>query len=269
MASSEKQKEDLTVPPFTDNIALPLESAPPITTSNPPEFPVSPNPWQEEHATLKGKGSEDSEIKSPPPSLFDQPTFADLRVTADVLVPKNNISKDEVLHEFDPLANMEEKAAREAWADSEGHPPTHPPRTPSPPVPPMKDLYISSPTSPDGPVHITSPGPFAAAIIPTPFASFTSFAKNLAFPLVRSRPQSVDGSAKAVSTPTLGSFADQQEGSKVDRIDTETSNVSESTAGDETPSSYTKLSDGAFDFQKFLDQMKSKSAEPVSRYLRS
>jgi hypothetical protein len=266
MASSEKQKEVLTVPHFTDNIVLPLESAPPITTSNPPEFPVSPNPWQEEHAALKGKGSD----KSLPPSLFDQPAFADLRVTEDILVPKNNISKDEVLHEFDPLANMEEKAAREAWADSEGHLPTHPPRTPSPPMPPMKDLYISSPTSSDGPPHTTSAGPSAAAITsPTPFASFTSFAKNLAFPLVRSRPQSVDGSAKAVSTPTLGSFAGQQEGSKVEGIDTETSNVSESTAGDESPSSYTKLSDGAFDFQKFLDQMKSKSADPVSRYLRS
>lgn len=260
MASSEKQKEDLTVSHFTDNIALPLESAPPITTPNPPEFPVSPNPWQEEHAALKGKASE---IKSLSPSLFDQPAFADLKVT-DVVVPKNNISKDEVLHEFDPLANVEEKAAREAWADSEGHPPTHPPRTPSPPVPPMKDF------TPDGHPHITSPGLSAAAITsPTPFASFAHFAKNLAFPLVRSRPQSVDGSAKAVSTPTLGSFADQQEGSKVEGIDTETSNVSGSTANDETPSSYTKLSDGAFDFQKFLDQMKSKSAEPVSRYLRS
>lgn len=27
--------------------------------------------------------------------------------------------------------------------------------------------------------------------------------------------------------------------------------------------------DGGFDFQKFLDQMKTKSAEPVSKYLRS
>lgn len=264
MASSEKQKTGPSVSSVADNILLPVDAPlPSIATSNPPEIPLSPNPWQDDQASEKGKGSGESGFESIPQfdsSLLDQPSFAGLSIKVDdAPTPPNNISKDEVLNEFDPLANMEEKAARDAWADSEGHPPTHPPRTPSPPIPPMKDLCISSPTSPDGPVYITSPGSSPATITsPTPFASFASFAKNLAFPLVRSRPQSVDGSVKALSATAVGSFADLQE----------TSNVSGS-AGDDTSSSYSKVNDGAFDFQRFLDQMKSKSAEPVSRFLRS
>ena len=234
----------------------------PITPSNPPEIPLSPNPWEEEESTLSKRNVE-SATKAMPLPVLDCQSFDDVKT--DVPPPKNDMSKVEILNEFDPLVSIEEKAARDAWADSEGHPPP-PPRTPSPPVPPMKDLYISSPASPEGPSHIASPGPSATAITsPTPFASIASFAKNFALPIVKTRPQSFDESAKGVAPPS--SLPNEQDSATLEVPDRRSSASGSSTpnrGGDET-----KPSDATFDFQIFLDQMKTRSAEPVSRYLRS
>ncbi|KAJ3491805.1 hypothetical protein NLJ89_g11305 [Agrocybe chaxingu] len=218
-------------------------------------------------------------------NIDGRPIFAP--ITPATPTPKHDVAK-EVLSEFDPLvASPEEKAARDAWETSEGHPPapqpalvpaTPPPRTPLPPMPPMKDLYISSPTSPDPTIMSPGAAPSAAAITsPSSFPSFASFAKSFALPLVRSRPQSLDGSAKAVPSPsTLSSFTSQQREAqqKGDVRDTGKAVASGSAtpnrSGSRTSSPVPKPApDGGFDFQKFLDQMKTKSAEPVSKYLRS
>ena len=201
------------------------------------------------------------------------PTISEPAVPLDVTSGRqSHTSSTTPLNEFDPLVSVEEKAARDAWADSEGHPPA--PRTPSPPLVPMKDLYISPP-SPEGPSHITSPGSSATVTTsPTPFASIASFAKNFALPIVKTRPQPLDESAKAVGSPsTLSSFANQQDSAKPEGPSTGRSAASGSSTpnrgGDDTASSSTKPNDATFDFQIFLDQMKTRSAEPVSRYLRS
>ena len=279
MASLENHKLGSTTPnPFDPDILLDSGNrSESVALSRPSELPVAPNPW-EDGTTSTVIESEIKRIPSLDSSIYDQRPYDD--VQSGVSTPKNDMSKVEILNEFDPLASLEEKAARDAWADSEGHPPPPPPpqpRTPSPPLPPLKDLYISSPASPDGSSPIYSPGPSATAISsPTPFASFASFAKNLTLPLVKSMPQSFEGSAKAVPSPsTLSSFASQQDSAKSEAPDTE--NLRSSSSGASTPnrgmdnnaSSSSKPNEPTFDFQRFLDQMKTRSAEPVSRYLRS
>ena len=240
-----------------------------ITPSNPPEIPVSPNPWEEGEAFSSQFGEVESAAKEMPSldsSIFDHRPFDDVKTNAPT--PNNDTSKVEILNEFDPLGSIEEKAARDAWADSEGHPPPPPPRTPSPPLPPMKDLHISPHVSPEG-----SSGASATAMTsPTPFASLASFAKNFSLPIVKSRSQLLDGSTKV--TPSLSTVSsNQQDSAKLEASDSGKSPVSGLTTpnrgGDGTASSSTKLSDATFDFQIFLDQMKTRSAEPVSRYLRS
>ncbi|CAA7269224.1 unnamed protein product [Cyclocybe aegerita] len=276
-------------PTTPDDLASPPASAAPTGPSTISDIPVSPNPWDDVPTAAKGdvktEKTEPKHFAALDPTLYEQPIFAP--ITPATPTPKHDVAK-EVLSEFDPLvASPEEKAARDAWETSEGHPPapqpapvpvTPPPRTPSPPMPPMKDLYISSPTSPDPTIMSPGAAPSAAAITsPSSFPSFASFAKSFALPLVRSRPQSLDGSAKAVPSPsTLSSFASQQQDAqqKGDARDAGKAVASGSAtpnrSGSGTSSPVPKPAlDGGFDFQKFLDQMKTKSAEPVSKYLRS
>jgi len=244
--------------------AVPPDVTGGLQSSTTPVIPLSHNPWQEEGTTSSNSTvmSETKRIPSPDSPVLDHP-FDDVKT--DVPTPKNDMLKVEILNEFDPLVSVEEKAARDAWADSEGHPP---------PLVPMKDLYISSPGSPEGPSHVTSPGSSTVITSPTPFASIASFAKNFALPIVKTKPQPLDESAKAVASPsTLSSFANQQDSAKSEGPNTGRSTTSGSSTpnrgGDDSASSSTKPNDATFDFQKFLDQMKTRSAEPVSRYLRS
>ena len=170
----------------------------------------------------------------------------------------------DILNTFDPLEHHEEQSAREAWASAEGHPL---------PVPPKQD--------PD-------PVPQASGN-PSSFPSFSSFARSFALPSLpnvgmslvagtRGRPQSLD-MATVVQTPVHPvSFAAQQDavisnrGSpKMDAV-TLPAQVVHNTLRRNEPSQERpggKDKDPPFDFQKFLDQMKTKSAEPVARYLRS
>lgn len=272
-------KADLSIstkdePDSTSTIAAPAV----VASLNTPDILVSPNPWQDANPLEADDVVPETKPPKPlpvlDPSIFDQPIFTAKDTPPSE--PGSAAATQEVLSEFDPLVSEEERAARDAWGASEGHPP--PPRTPSPPQPPVKDIYVSSPTSP-GPNPIdsapTTPAPVPITSPSSPFPSFASLARSFALPLARSRPQSIDASARAVPSPaTLSSFAAQQDGSDGGRrVDTgkavasgpPTPNQPRSATGSPAP----KASDGGFDFQKFLDQMKSKSAEPVSKYLRS
>ncbi|TFY78698.1 hypothetical protein EWM64_g5310 [Hericium alpestre] len=203
----------------------------------------------------------------------------------------------DVLDAFDPLAeSQEEQAARDAWASSEGHPP--PPAQPDPESS-AGSSNTQSPAAPPNP----QPAPFPAL---TAFAR--SLALPIARRPARSeRPMSMDH-ATLIRTPVMGdSFAEQQEGlgdqmqrrgspkeakeefrirkkgksCSVDVWPTSTGSSSASPVGEgavfdekEAPAEQGRSAPSPappppFDFQKFLDQMKSKGSEPVARYLRS
>ncbi|PPQ78679.1 hypothetical protein CVT25_010700 [Psilocybe cyanescens] len=270
MASPPKSKPDPVISATDD---LPSTTAPdetPIASLTTPDIPLSANPWNDtsSESSTAPSPKEKPAIAPLDPSLYKQPIFAGLNDGALTPEPKSDVAK-EVLSEFDPLASQEEKAAREAWETSEGHPPP-PQRTPTPPLPPLKDLYITSPTSPEPPSADASGA--TALTSPSSFPSFAAFARSFSIPL-RNRPQSLDASAKAVPSPsTISSFASQQAAPGSERTDGKAVASGSSTpnrTGSGTASPVPKASDGGFDFQKFLDQMKTKSAEPVSKYLRS
>ena len=273
MASSSNSTPLDPKAPTTEDVDPPPLSAAPMVSLATPSIPLSPNPWDDTPGASTPDSTADKEVPKPladlDPSIYDQPTFTGLKGEAlKTPEPRIEVAKD-VLTEFDPLVSLEENAARNAWETSESHPP--PPRTPSPPPPPSKELYTPSPTTP-GPT--SDAGVPTSAASPSPFPSFAAFARSFALPL-RTRPQSLDGSANTVPSPsTLSSFASQQENPRSERLD----NGKAVASGTSTPVNQTesgasspvpKPNDGGFDFQKFLDQMKTKSADPVSKYLRS
>ena len=80
-----------------------------------PDAPIAPNPWQDRPEDIL-QPTKLTEIHSPE---VDSTTYA----TADSSFSPALNTTAEVLHNFDPLEQGEEKAAREAWSQSEGHPP--------------------------------------------------------------------------------------------------------------------------------------------------
>lgn len=238
------------------------------------------NPWQDEvgefgskHPDLRVSGSSvPTLLPDAPPELAPEIPLPDVRTQA-------------VLDEFDPLAHREELAAREAWARSESHPPPAPIPVPQPddsisdtvsPEPPPKDVpavtYI-------GRTH--SPAPSGGSETPrresgSTFPSLAALARSFSIPsMARPRPVSID-TAKAVPSPTtISALAreqvqpphDPETSSAVDRLHTPPGGSG--TASPSLPGHPGQPKEPTFDFQKFLDQMKMKPAEPVAKYLRS
>ena len=216
-----------------------------------------PNPWSD---SAKMPPLAPQPLRTPSPEVLDDLASGGIKPEDDTLGPPS--AHADILNAFDPLEHHEEQRAREAWASAEGHPL---------PVPPKQD-----------PAPQTSGNPSS-------FPSFSSFARSFALPSLpnvnmslvagtRGRPQSID-TATVVRTPVHPvSFAAQQDamisnrGSpKMDAV-THTSQLVQNTLRGKEPSQERpggKDKDPPFDFQKFLDQMKTKSAEPVARYLRS
>ena len=228
------------------------------TAPAPPEVHTpghEPNPWQD----ASSSSPVIPEHKEPDLSQLDPHDTQGFAATPEPESAERSPTKQEVLLEFDPLASAEEKAAQQAWASSEGHPP--------PPPPPDKDPSPSTPQPPSTPIRSSSPVPS--------FPSLAALARTFALPLTRGqRPRSLDSAAAVPSPATLSSFAKQQSTpspravAEVPR--TSTPSLEHENGGRSTPSG--KGKDGEppqFDFQKFLDQMKLKAAEPVAKYLRS
>lgn len=231
------------------------------------------NPWRDQPANEDTDVVGKHRLETPEPSALDESMTASFLPPPTDHDPPPDIShgrlQEEVLREFDPLASQEEQAAREAWADADAHPPP-PPRTPSPPPPPTKDTL---PPSPDLPLVPPPAAPSSA------FPSLAALARSFSIPTIpRSRPVSFDF-AKAVPSPaTLSSFASQQQQPQnpdtiaVKGINSPSGSGTESPrhrTGDGTTDGKDREKEQPFDFQKFLDQMKLKAAEPVARYLRS
>lgn len=240
------------------------------------ENPQDPNPWRDSAPTPPPLSPQPLHV--PSPNTLEDVVSGGIK-SNDVHTPEINAHVHaDVLDTFDPLAYHEEQNARDAWANAEGHPPP-----PQPPPPPPKQ----DPPPP--------PRESSAAASSSSFPSFSSFARSFALPSLpnmnislvagtrAARPQSID-TAVLVQSPVHppAAFASQLDA----EVDARGSPKTDPTALPPPP--YTveealrrenpshertaapgKDKDPPFDFQKFLDQMKTKSAEPVARYLRS
>ena len=240
-----------------------LETAPPIAPPVVDVIPNSPNPWKD-HVTESEKATVTEEpqfkpLTTPDLSLYDQGIFGALNQDSPTISePRTNVSRD-VLNEFDPLANPEEESARNAWETSESHPP--PPCTPSPPPLPQKDqIPVLPPSSPE----TSTPSGSSS------FPSLAALARTFSIPLARPRPMSIDVARNVPSPATLSSFAAQQDASSTNPVSRSgTPHASGSGTASPVSGAKDKGIETTFDFQKFLDQMKTRSADPVSKYLRS
>ncbi|CCA77889.1 related to VPS9 (involved in vacuole trafficking) [Serendipita indica DSM 11827] len=214
-----------------------------MTTSSPPKEALAAltlsaqpdeesNPWaakpteetREEPVILAATG---------PPPPAEEPVFTP--AVTPLVVDQN------VLKEFDPLADNDEKAAQEAWASAESHPPPKP----------EQPANMSAPQTPihSKPLPADPESPTKAA--PTSASAFTNTFANLARTFSRPRSSGPDTipSSNPRTSVEIGRPATPQTPVRSD--------------------SRAKPADGQFDFQRFLDQLKTKSAEPVSQYLRS
>ena len=230
----------------------------------PPSIDSSPvaNPWRD---SAEMPPLAPQPLHTPSPDALENVVSEGIKAE-DGHTLESTSARADTLNTFDPLAHHEEQSAREAWANAKGHPL---------PVPPKQD-----------PVPHESGNPTSS---PSTFTSFSSFARSFALPSLpnmsmslvagtRTRPQSLD-TAMVVQTPIHPvSFAAQQDAEMSTRGSPKTDAATLPTQvvhgvlrrndlSQERPGGKDK--DPPFDFQKFLDQMKSKSAEPVARYLRS
>ena len=203
-------------------------------------------------------------------------------------------SDPSVLKEFDPLEiDPVEKHAREAWESAEGHPP--PPALPaeaplnsgsttsvlsSPPslTPPPKEDTASLPSSQQS----TPQMPQSASVLSSTFPSLASLARTLTRSPRRSvtppppppRTSSLhhahhsslsslpSNSTTSASLPTTNSDPQTKLAHDEER------HITTTTPSDDVRSANSPKLDGQFDFQKFLDQMKTKGADPIAKYLR-
>lgn len=234
------------------------------------------NPW------LENTGSSNNpvivgDLKTPDPSVLDKELVASESIMPNLeeVEPRPRVSA-EVLSEFDPLSDRKEIEAQKAWASTEG-------RRMS--LTPEQNIKASdsrsSGAAPSTPVRPASPP--VSTPSPLSFPSLASLAKTFSLP--KSRPHSVDAGAPSVLTPNaISSFATQQEARPTLPSTAGTSPGLEIQEASIVEAENGKRNDTAspgprkeknkddpppFDFQRFLDQMKLKSAEPVAKYLRS
>ncbi|KAF8639041.1 hypothetical protein AX17_001764 [Amanita inopinata Kibby_2008] len=210
------------------------------------------NPWNDD--SRQSTPTVKEPLRTPDPALF-----ANVFSSPDSASINLSLPSKELLSEFDPFVSPEENAAREAWQTSEGHPP--PPPSPPTPTSPSKD--VTPPNSAQlAPTPLPTPPPRSSS----PFPSFASLAKTFSIPVLsRARPMSMDVARAVPSPTTLSSIAGQNSIDFVIDSNPDTSSMP-------SPPSSAGRNGGEeahFDFQKFLDQMKTRSAEPVSKYLRS
>ncbi|KIY49951.1 hypothetical protein FISHEDRAFT_72180 [Fistulina hepatica ATCC 64428] len=167
----------------------------------------------------------------------------------------------EILQEFDPVlqAPPVNEDEMHAWDGIEGHLPPPPPPIRSPPL-----LEVDQPETPAEASTPSTPAPNArrASISAFPSFNLSAIARTLGRAKEIARPASTDGipqpspeSAPQTSTqqtsPTSASSASTSQPQSADAQDGSV---------DDAP---------AFDFQEFLEQMNMRSAEPVSKYLKS
>ncbi|KAL5513329.1 hypothetical protein ACEPAH_3728 [Sanghuangporus vaninii] len=221
--------------------------------------------------------------------------------------PPRQRASDEILDQFDPLADSSSQEPRHA-SETEQQPADVHPMNPPSHAPSQANETITSMPAISGPTSkaaIIEGSPAAessrAAVVnasTTPssigsgLSSLASFARSLTLPKVRTRSVDIAPPPNIITPNTISSFAEQQQsrpGTPVNasmrqpNTDSEESAVVPAPAAptSEDRSTGTTTTNGQkerlwqkdeappFDFQLFLDQMKSKSADPVAKYLRS
>ncbi|KAG8919263.1 hypothetical protein FRC00_011572 [Tulasnella sp. 408] len=221
------------------------------------------NPWQDvqqlEPTPVKPV------LQEHPPQEIEVPpnAFNDVMLPP---TPSKRAMDTTLLMEFDPLADKVENNARDAWASSEGHPPAPAP----PPKPTLQDIGSkgggTNPPTISKHQHRPSTSldpPTSAAAQVTTFATLASLARapfgrrSRASSLAQNAaPATGEAGSSAPPTPSRASAPLPQPPPATPAKDNDR-------MGDPSKP------DPPFDFQKFLDQMKMKSAEPVAKYLRS
>jgi hypothetical protein len=270
LSASSRTMADLPPPPpksVPSDDALNVETT--LDASRDVALPVeSPNPW----ATAPAPPPTTTVAVPPPPA--DDAT-ATWQAAAQPQSPIAHPAPQDVVDEFDPLS----EAQAAAWADVEGHP--------APPPPPKeKEAAPTAPptTQPGQPVDVPAArsnlGSGLAALAQKLSISLPRQGAHAAPPL-RDRPASLDGAAP-VASPMLRTFAAQlkrvgkrrstalasDKDADVDDYDEDDKAVAR-TQSPPRPAVPSKDDEKPFDFQLFLDQMKTKGAEPVAKYLRS
>ncbi|KAF8507965.1 hypothetical protein BU17DRAFT_70987 [Hysterangium stoloniferum] len=197
-----------------------------------------------------------------------------------------------LLSEFDPLvADQVERDAREAWAGSAGHLPRL--STPSPPPPPSKDVadvphpeisvLPSTPSStgapPDSEISDNEPtvlqsglsGAHSAPAFISSFPSLASLARTLSLSPRRSVTPPLPLPPR--SSSLRHSHHSSLPNNNITAPDTPPNALQEQSNSQATPplrgANNSPKQDHQFDFQRFLDQMKTKGADPIAKYLRS
>lgn len=236
------------------------------------DTPSESNPWQDK-APDSLLAIKSDEIHAPDISEVDKAIHAAPEPSPK---PAREAHAEEVLHEFDPLANPEEQDAREAWARSESHPPTRnisllqesepSPSVPGKPEPPPKDVSVI-PTIQTHPFADSNEAPKRSS--GSNFPALAALARTFSIP--RARPVSMDTAKNVPSPTTLSSFASQQERPHDPELSSAiTRSSTPAGSGTESPRpGRERDKEPVFDFQKFLDQMKMKQTEPVAKFLRS
>lgn len=219
------------------------------------------NPWKEtvhgpEALQVKPSYVHNSELREEIPSTAAQSSSAE--------TDSRPSASEDVLREFDPLADTKEAESRMAWETSEGHP-----------MPPPKGKGLCDIEGHD---HVPHSAPPTEHPLPSKsgsssaigFPSLVSLAKSLT--LSRVRPRSLD-TAPAEVTDTITAVMSSSKHRPTQSVAATSGSWAEETPGDGGPAGTFERQDSdeppPFDFQKFLDQMKTKSAEPVAKYLRS
>ncbi|KAI8985546.1 hypothetical protein BD414DRAFT_488409 [Trametes punicea] len=232
---------------------------------------VESNPWQDSLSPQGHVKPVDTTAYTPSPVEADVIRGPAAEQSQDAV---RSPVKADILLEFDPLAKAEEHDAQEAWSASTSH---------SPPPRPVQIEYedppdsgaskdpasprVSSPPSPSTPNRSSSPIPA--------FPALAALARTFALPLTsrNQRPRSMDTATAVPSPATISSLAEKQSTQQTPPSEAQSSEAQDdarSSTGRSTPSGKGKDQEPPpFDFQKFLDQMKMKGAEPVAKYLRS
>lgn len=264
--------EGLSFAPVHSLLLNPTMAAPPPPSKDPikAQEPVvhvptpDTNPWQDVQQ-LEPTAAKPLVLPEHPPQEIEVPSSA-FNDTMLPPTPSKRAVDTTLLMEFDPLADKVESNARDAWASSEGHPPPPAP----PPKPPLQDLGSKEGGNnpPSAPKHQHRPSttldpPTSAAAQVTTFATLASLARapfgrrSRASSLAQNvLPATGEAGSSAPPTPSKASAPLSQPPPATPAKDHDR-------MGDPSKP------DPPFDFQKFLDQMKMKSAEPVAKYLRS
>lgn len=220
------------------------------------------NPWKED--AQSGPEIDDAQIH--------QDTISD-GLREDPVTPSTEakdlkqVENRDLLSEFDPLSDDKNSEARQAREVSEGNPPQRPHQTES-----------SSIGADAGPSKISPSAPSPSSSIGTGF-SFANIARSFSLPKVRTRSVDLTPPSNILNSEALSTFAQQHSRPSTPvttserKPDERNDSAGRLNSGTSSPrpgkDRAMKDEPPPFDFQLFLDQMKSRSAEPVAKYLRS